>query len=97
MLNRAVVMISGLASDKKFALVLQRLNADNHMRGEEIARSDSYALTDFWATMYNVGHKTLDECKAGLEGGFQSVPSTEERGLMERARVDPEFRATSDE
>lgn len=76
MFNRMAVTISDIEADggvKVFGLMLYRHHPDGPVNCELVAKHDSYALVDYWATMYNIGKADVDQCKEALSRGFDSV------------------------
>jgi hypothetical protein len=85
MLTRMICMLDREAPfSGRFVLVL--MSSGIGVGYENIARHDSYAMVDYWATMYNIGRSTVDECKVGLAGGAEALPSMDERREIEATR-----------
>ena len=78
MYNRMMVAVRDLPPDEtsgKFGLVLMRLGFGEAGKNELVCTHDSYALCDYWATMYNIGHADVDKCREALSVGMESMPS----------------------
>ena len=73
-------------NEPAFALLLVHHGIGGSVSHEVVCYHDTYALCDYWATMYNIGSKqaSLDQIKQALAKGFEGLPPDGRQEYMER-------------
>jgi hypothetical protein len=71
---RVIEVAEGVPTAAKFALVLVTYGGAGAVTAEAVAYSDTYAFVDYWATRFNIGARSVEECREGLGNGPAGIP-----------------------